>query len=202
MTSNATYRMVVFMKGTNTRNKILDTARQLVQTRSFHGFSFQDIANTIGVRKPSLYHHFASKEALATALLEDYRAEFRGFIQQMQHRPIPEQLESYFAVFSDFLHAGERICPGAAFIAGWDNLNKPIKQQVDRLIHQHQGWLATVIKQGRETGELRPYPGTPEDEALWIYATLQGGLLMARASGQQAVFKNIVNLLKTAVVTR
>jgi TetR/AcrR family transcriptional repressor of nem operon len=192
--------MVDTMKVENTRNKILDTARQLVQTRSFHGFSFQDIANTIGVRKPSLYHHFASKDALAIALLEDYRAEFREFIQQIQYRPVPEQLDGYFAVFADFLHAGEQICPGAAFIAGWGSINEPVKQQVDRLIHQHQNWLTKVVKQGRETGELRDYPSAPEDEALWIYATLQGGLLMARASGQQAVFKKVISLLRAAVI--
>ena len=34
-----------------------------MQTRSFHGFSFQDIADEIGVRKASLYHHFDSKDA-------------------------------------------------------------------------------------------------------------------------------------------
>src|SRR4026207_1976617 len=50
-----------------TREKILDAAQDLIQTRSFHGFSFQDIADRVGVRKPSLYHYFDSKDAIALA---------------------------------------------------------------------------------------------------------------------------------------
>ena len=42
----------------DTREKILNSAQGLIQTRSFHGFSFQDIANEVGIRKASLYHYF------------------------------------------------------------------------------------------------------------------------------------------------
>ena len=54
----------------DTRTKILDSAQRLIQTRSFHGFSFQDIADEVGIRKASLYHHFDSKDAVALAVLE------------------------------------------------------------------------------------------------------------------------------------
>ena len=30
----------------------------------FHGFSFQDVADEVGIRKASLYHYFASKMML------------------------------------------------------------------------------------------------------------------------------------------
>ena len=42
----------------DTRTKILDSAQRLIQTRSFQGFSFRDIADEVGIRKASLYHHF------------------------------------------------------------------------------------------------------------------------------------------------
>ena len=54
----------------NTRERILDSAQRLTQTRSFHGFSFQDIADEVGIRKASLYHHFDSKDDVAVAMLK------------------------------------------------------------------------------------------------------------------------------------
>ena len=54
----------------DTRDKILNSAQRLIQTRSFHGFSFQDIADEVGIRKASLYHYFASKDDVALAVLE------------------------------------------------------------------------------------------------------------------------------------
>lgn len=188
------------MKVQNTRVKILDTARELVQTRSFHGFSFQDIADSIGVRKPSLYHHFASKDTLAIELLKEYRAQFQAFIHQVQHQSPADQLERYFAVFSDFLQAGQRICPGAAFVAGWSSISDRVKDEVNALVNQHQRWLTKLIRQGRERGELRDSLSSPEDQALWIYATLQGGLLMARVSGEQADFIRVIDQLKLMII--
>jgi TetR/AcrR family transcriptional regulator, transcriptional repressor for nem operon len=60
----------------NTREQIVRVARNLIQTRSYLGFSFQDIADEIGIRKPSLYHHFASKEALGVEVLRQATRSF------------------------------------------------------------------------------------------------------------------------------
>jgi AcrR family transcriptional regulator len=54
----------------DTWERILDSAQRLTQTRSFDGFSFQDIASEVGVRKASLYHHFESKDDVAVAMLD------------------------------------------------------------------------------------------------------------------------------------
>ena len=52
-----------------TRERILDAGARMLRTRSYFGFSFNDIALEVGVRKASLHHHFGSKEALALELL-------------------------------------------------------------------------------------------------------------------------------------
>ena len=49
------------------RDVILEAARSLSRT----DFSFQDIANQLGVSPQSLYHYFASKEELCATLAED-----------------------------------------------------------------------------------------------------------------------------------
>jgi AcrR family transcriptional regulator len=52
------------------RAEILGHATRLFAERGYGGASMGDLAERVGVRKASLFHHFASKEVLYTEVLE------------------------------------------------------------------------------------------------------------------------------------
>ena len=52
------------------REQILDAATRLFARRGFDGTSLQEIANAVGIRKASLFHHFPSKENLRLKVLD------------------------------------------------------------------------------------------------------------------------------------
>ncbi len=52
-----------------TRERILRLASELFARRGYHGTSTRDIAAEVGIRQPSLFHHFAAKAAIMHALL-------------------------------------------------------------------------------------------------------------------------------------
>jgi AcrR family transcriptional regulator len=56
--------------GIATRERILREAAALFANRGFHGTSTRDIAAAVGIRQPSLFHHFESKHAILADLLE------------------------------------------------------------------------------------------------------------------------------------
>jgi AcrR family transcriptional regulator len=51
------------------REEILDEATQLFAERGYEGTSMADLAEKVGLRKASLFHHFTSKEVLYSAVL-------------------------------------------------------------------------------------------------------------------------------------
>jgi AcrR family transcriptional regulator len=54
--------------GASTREKILDVALDLFTDQGFDGTSMREIAERLGISKPAIYYHFASKEEILMAL--------------------------------------------------------------------------------------------------------------------------------------
>jgi AcrR family transcriptional regulator len=55
---------------TDTRERILRSAAALFAKRGFHGTSTREVAEVVGIRQPSLFHHFPSKHAMLAELLD------------------------------------------------------------------------------------------------------------------------------------
>lgn len=53
-----------------TRVAILTIASRLFAQHGYHGTTTREIADGVGIRQPSLFHHFGSKAAIMEALLE------------------------------------------------------------------------------------------------------------------------------------
>ena len=72
--------MAELKKGEKTCDHILKTTRAILMAHGFHNTSINDIIGATGVKKGNLYYHFASKEEIGLAVLEDARDEFFTFL--------------------------------------------------------------------------------------------------------------------------
>jgi TetR/AcrR family transcriptional regulator, transcriptional repressor for nem operon len=174
----------------STRDQALAAARGLIQTRSYLGFSFQDVADAVGVRKPSLYHHFPSKEALGAEVLSEAAEAFRRWARPIAERPPADRLNAYFKMYRNDLRAGERVCPGGSFVAGWDCIEDGLRAAVREIRAEQVLWLTGVL------GALLPAGKPASAMASYVYAVCQGALSTARMSGRVEDFDDVIAQLK------
>ena len=76
----------IVKKAAERRSEIVQAARRLFQTKNYANATMQDLMETLGVAKGTIYHYFKSKEALLEAVVEDIVenniAEMRTLIEK------------------------------------------------------------------------------------------------------------------------
>lgn len=181
----------------DTRDKILNSAQRLIQTRSFHGFSFQDIADEVGIRKASLYHYFDSKDAIALAVLERAADWVRAQMTKTEGQEPSERLEAYFDMFRVLHGRGERMCPGGSFGSVYGAVSSPLQAAVHRFANVHLDWLESIVREGVARGQFHIGDQRPRDIAVQLAAGVQGALLMGRLTSDPHVIDAVAVELRS-----
>jgi TetR/AcrR family transcriptional repressor of nem operon len=170
------------------KTRILDAAEQMVQDRGLNAVSFQDLADAVGLRKPSIFHHFRNKEELTLALIDRCATKHGPQYAEVVAREVsaPEKLRLIAKIFEDGL-VNRRPCLLAAL---GSSINTMPTNAVEELHATAQGAVerfAMVFEQGRRDGTLE-FEGDPELAAMSFFAMLQGLQILARTKGDSAAF--------------
>lgn len=66
------------MKQEDTKQKILDKALELFSERGYDAVSVGEIAEAVGIRAPSLYNHYPSKQAIFDAIVASTAVQYEA----------------------------------------------------------------------------------------------------------------------------
>lgn len=162
-----------------TRKRILKEARGLLQRFGFNGFSFQHVADAVGIKKPSIYDHFESKEVLGNAVIAQYRDGFGAWTESVAELPAREQIRSLFEFLANFSRRHYKFCPIAMLTADLQTLPPSMRRAIFEFHERQLAWLTALIKKGIKEGEFRPRL-TAEDAAEMVITISLGAQQVAR----------------------
>jgi TetR/AcrR family transcriptional regulator, transcriptional repressor for nem operon len=174
----------------STRDRLIESTRELLWTRGYVGTSPRAIMDLSGVGQGSLYHHFTGKADLALAAVQRSATELKELASE-QLGP-PGTATQRIARWLKRERAVLRGCPIGGLAQDPEIVADPaLRAPVDEAL----GWLtarvAEILAEGQADGELddRHDPG---ELAATILAVLQGGYVLARAADSAAPFDRAI----------
>jgi TetR/AcrR family transcriptional repressor of nem operon len=175
-------------------------ALEMIQTRGYNAFSYQDLAERLHIRKASIHYHFPTKEDLGVGLIQDRLERIRDWQNAILDKNLPPvgRMQAYFDYFAQISENGTRICPCGALASEWGSLPKKLQAAVNALVKRHQDWLKVVLEDGRKEGVFAA-KGEVGEQAQFIYASIQGALQTCRAQNHPAYFQQVTGQIMQAL---
>ncbi|WP_428956573.1 TetR/AcrR family transcriptional regulator [Streptomyces sp. cg35] len=170
----------------STQERLIETTRELLWERGYVGTSPKAILQRAGVGQGSMYHHFTGKQDLALAAIRRTGEEMRAVVDRLLGTggSAYERVEAYLLRERDVM----RGCPVGRLTMDPDVIaSEELRAPVDETIAHVRTRLAEVVQEGVDSGEFAPHL-VPHDIASAIVATVQGGYVLARASGDTGTF--------------
>ena len=138
-----------------TGDQILDCAQLLIQSRGYNGFSYRDLAAALGVRAASLHYHFATKGALAEALVLRYRSQIAVKLDDIAARNSASRsrIRGFAELFRRTLRDDDGLCLCGMLGAERASLPAPVARQVAGFFRDCESWLAEVLRGGHNSSD-------------------------------------------------
>lgn len=173
-----------------TREKILELGEELILTKGYNGFSYQDISTAMGIKNAAVHYYFPSKETLGTSILKTNVQRFEEMVENMQNRDFDEwhQLESFMKIYLKS-NRENKICLIGSLGTDINTLNDPMRVELQKMVDRIVSWLESILLSGKEKG-LFEFSISAHDQALQILSSLVAGLQLARILNKSE-FKNI-----------
>ena len=183
-------------KLSTTADDILDCAQRLIMAGGYNGFSYADIAAVVGIRKASIHHHFPSKADLVRTLILRYREQALAGLAAVERADpnAQQQLGHYLGYWQKCLSDGTApICICALLSSELPVLPPSVAVQVQLHFASLTEWVTSVLQRGAQQGVF--VLASPPAEAAAFVATVHGGMLSARVSGDPTLFGTITAAL-------
>lgn len=193
--------MAQMKKGEKTRDHILKTTRAILVANGFHNTSISDIIKASGVKKGNLYYHFASKEEIGLAVLEDAKEEFFNFLAasfegDSAGAKVINSCQAIFAEQKKNNFVGGCLFGNAALEMSDSNphfsgvLHGVFSRWVDEVEHQ--------LTLGGDGCSFQAQI-SPRLLAKAVVATIEGGIMMSRVSKDQADLDDCLTVIAAMV---
>ena len=190
--------------GRRSKFKLLDAAVKLIGLRGLSGVSVDDILKESQVQKSNFYYHFATKDALMIAALDQMVAKvdediWQGILQDKSLSPKGRLDKLVAKLISDFeTNEGKTGDPFGNLVAETGDQNPRFQEKLNDFFIRYSSYLESVIAEGIEEDEFRQSL-IPREVAEALLSQIEGAYILARAYKDTGALRRniefIVNLI-------
>lgn len=183
---------------TSSSDRILAAATRIAQARGYGGLNLRALAEQVGIKAASLYHHFPSKADLAAAVARRYAEDSAATLAALAAQAEAEAdqpetcLRRYPETFRRSLENDNRICLCSFMSAEYDDLPAAVQKEVQAFSDINVAWLGKVL----QAAGMPPEPAQLRARA--IFAAVSGAQLMARGRADIALFDALIDSYRAA----
>jgi TetR/AcrR family transcriptional repressor of nem operon len=180
---------------TNSKEAILTAARRTAQAHGYNGLNFRGLADEVGMKAASIYHHFPSKADLGAAVAKRYWEDAAAELEAMSTKidnPL-ERLRRYPEIFRRSLASDNRLCLGSFMSAEYDDLPEEVKKEVQAFADINVTWLARTLVAASVVKSSQS-----EKRARAIFAAVAGAQLLARSRSDISLFDTLIDSYRQA----
>ncbi len=137
------------------RDAVLLAAARLFTSRGFQGTSLDDIARSLGVTKPTLYHYIANKEEILFECVQRGLAALRACIADTAQHGLAgrERLRAVMENYAGIVTSDFGLC---VIRVGEDPLSEPRRRELRRLKGEIDREFRALIAAGMAEGWIAP----------------------------------------------
>jgi TetR/AcrR family transcriptional regulator, transcriptional repressor for nem operon len=179
----------------SSKEAILAAARRTAQAHGYGGLNFRDLADEVGIKAASIYHHFPSKADLGAAVARRYWEDTSAGLDSMLAKtsdPV-RSLHQYPDIFRKSLEADNRMCLCSFMAAEYDDLPEAVKKEVQTFADVNVAWLSKVLSAAAVVDS-----GESEQRARAIFAAVAGAQLMARSRSDISLYDALIESYRLA----
>ena len=175
------------MASNNTKERLIETAIDLIWVSSYGSVSVDDICKAADVKKGSFYHYFPSKIDLAIAAMDTAFAEFKPMLDEIFSPATPpvERFRKYIACGYEHQqeikgkHGMVCGCPMASLASEMAPQDQSIHDKTDEIISYKTRYYESTLRDMVAEGSL-PESTDIEAKAKNIHSYIMGQFVMAR----------------------
>ncbi|MCA6112371.1 TetR/AcrR family transcriptional regulator [Bradyrhizobium cenepequi] len=155
----------------------------------------RDLADEVGIKAASIYHHFPSKADLGAAVARRYWEDTADYLEAMLAEtsdPV-RCLRRYPDTFRKALANDNRMCLCSFMAAEYDDLPDAVKKEVQTFVDVNVAWLSRMLSAAAVVSAEESEP-----RARAIFAAIAGAQLMARSRSDLALFDALIESYRVA----
>ncbi|MFL5927136.1 MAG: TetR/AcrR family transcriptional regulator [Gaiellaceae bacterium] len=162
------------------REELTRIAARLFAEQGYQGTSLADLAQELGVQKPSLYHHIASKEDLLWAVAWEGAVAFQAALDAVAGDAAASE-RIRLALRAHLGVVAEQLDIATVFVREWRYLEGERRDRFVAERRRYEERIRRLFRDGVEEGDLRTDLDVPTAALLflsaanWAYTWLRPG---------------------------